>query len=76
MFVENTIRRLEEARRSPTEHRRFSLSSGILSITARCRLAPRWRLALKTFSKVRRFIARNWKFLVQVGVNILTVMHK
>jgi len=32
---------------------------------------------VKTFGKVRRFVARNWKFLVQVGVNILTVvMHK
>jgi hypothetical protein len=34
-------------------------------------------LALKTFVKIRRFVARNWKFLVQVGVNILTViMHR
>jgi len=33
--------------------------------------------ALKTVLKVRRFVARNWKFLVQVGVNILTViMHR
>lgn len=32
---------------------------------------------MKTLGKVRRFVARNWKFLVQVGVNILNVMmHK
>jgi len=35
VLVENTTRRLEEARRSPTEHRRFSLSPGTLSITLR-----------------------------------------
>jgi hypothetical protein len=34
-------------------------------------------LALKTLLKARRFVSRNWKFLVQVSVNILTIiMHR
>ncbi|MHC2661694.1 hypothetical protein ACVINX_002479 [Bradyrhizobium diazoefficiens] len=31
---------------------------------------------MKNLLKVRRFVARNWKFLVQVGVSILTILHK
>lgn len=62
---------------SRRQRRALSLPTGILSITRAMSFRATMEHALKTVLKVRRFVARNWKFLVQVGVNILTViMHR
>jgi hypothetical protein len=31
---------------------------------------------VKTLMKARLFVARNWKFLVQMGVTIFSILHR
>lgn len=31
---------------------------------------------MRTLLKVRRFVIRNWKFLLQTGVTVLGILHR